>query len=204
MSPQGMSRNLGMSLTIAQRHEEPSAACYEELPPLRSSAAHGASSSQSSPTSTIRATQVTSPVAAALVAFQGSTHTKPHLRGHKPSSLNSVSFSDFPQIEIYKPRLQEGLINVSQTLAILPKGAPRPWRRAAPQRHARDNGPTPSVTLSNCLISKGAMNRRHSPKRSAKTKHLPRARSAFVLSKVTAPPSEPRSELRRDWTVMRD
>jgi len=200
MSAKGSRRSAGINLTTAQRHEEPSAACHEELPPLRSSAAHGASSSQSSPTPTIRAAQVASPAAAALVAFQGSTHTKPYLRGHKPSSLNSVSFSDFPQVEIYKPRLQEGLINVSQTLAILPKAAPRPWRRAAPQRHACDNGPTPPAALSNCLISKCAMDCRHSPKRSAKTKHLTRTRSAFVLSKATAPPSEPR----RDWTVMRD
>jgi len=176
MSPQGMSRNLGMSLTIAQRHEEPSAACHEELPPLRSSAAHGASSSQSSPTSTIRATQVASPVAAALVAFQGSTHTKPHLRGHKPSSLNSVSFSDFPQIEIYKPRLQEGLINVSQTLAILPKAAPRPWHRAVAPRRA-----TTAV-------------------KARSERRLSRSRARARLCHL----SHHSAEQRRDWTVMRD
>ena len=197
MRAKGNRRSAGIRLTTAQRHGRPSAACYEELPRHESSAADGISLSQSLVTSAIRAAQVTAPMTAHPVAFQRSIHTKPHLGGHKPSSLNSVSF---PDREINNADLREGLINVSQTLAILPKAAPRPWRRAAPQRHARDNGPTLPVALSNCLISKRAMDCRHSPKRSAKTKHLTRTRSAFVLSKATAPPSEPR----RDWTVMRD
>lgn len=173
MSPQGMSRNLGMSLTIAQRHEEPSAACYEELPPLRSSAAAEVGTNQ--PLKDLRATKAEksahkkAPFKALLTSTLPMT---PPVR----DGLSSLSHERFSDREIYFSHLREGLINVSQTLAILPKAAPRSWHSAAAQRRAS-------------TAVKARSERRLSRSRA-------RARLCH-LSHYSA-------EQRRDWTVMRD
>lgn len=172
MSAKGSRRSAGISLTTTQRAADMSAACHDELPQRDSSAADRTDSSRPPTTSTAHATQVAIPVAANSVAFQRPIHTKPYLEGHKPSSLNCVSFSDR---EINNSDLREGLINVSQTLAILPTGAPRSWHRAPPQRRA------PAVTK--------ARSERRSPRSRA------RARLCHL--------SHYSDELRRDWAVMR-
>lgn len=147
-------RSAEMRLTTTQRTAEISAACYDRLPPLRSSA-------------------TAAPIAATLAAFQRPTHTKPHLEYHEPTSLNPVSFLDR---EIYFSHLREGLINVSQTLAIIPNGAPKPWHRPTAQRRAP-------------IAAKARSERR-----------LSRSRARARLCLLSHHSAEPR----RDWAVMRD
>lgn len=133
MSAEGSRRNRGITSTTAQRTAGISAACYDELPQHEPSAAAEIGANQS--TKALRAAKA-----------ENSAHRKAPFRALLASvlpmippmrdglsSLNCVSFSDS---RTYRPKLREGLINVSQTLAILPEVALRSWHRSAAQRRA--------------------------------------------------------------------
>lgn len=149
MTTKGSRRNRGIISTTAQRTAEISAACHDELPQRDSSAADGADSIRPPTTSAAHATQVAIPVAAHPAAFQRPIHTKPYLEGHKPSSLNCVSFSRTDKNNHHRPYVH---INAGQTLAILTTMSPRLWHRvAAPHRatiaaKARDERRLPAST----------------------------------------------------------
>jgi hypothetical protein len=131
MSAKGSRRSAGISLTTAQRTAEISAACYDELPQRDSSAAAEIGVNQ--PFEAIGAAEAPK-----------STHKKAPFRHFQTSALpvtpperdglSSLSYVSFLDREIYFSHLREGLINVSQTLAILLKAAPRSWHSATAQR----------------------------------------------------------------------
>ena len=173
MSTKGSRRSAGISLTTTQRTAGMSAACYNELPQHGPSAADGIDVNQ--PLEAIGAAEA-----------ENSAHKKAPFRDFHSSplpeaspargDLSSLSHERFPDREIYFPHLREALINVSQTLAILPKAAPRSWHSAAAQRRASTAAEAPNE-------------RRLSGSRA-------RARLC-LLSPYSA-------ERRRDWSVMRD
>lgn len=173
MSTKGNRRSVGITLTTTQRTAESSATCHDELPPLNSSAANRIGANQ--PLKALRANKAENsahkkaPFRALLTSILPVT---PPVRDDL-SSLNPVSFSDR---EIYFFHLREGLINVSQNLAIPPKMTPRSWHRSTAERRASTAAEAPSE------------------------RRLSRSRARARLCHL----SHYSADTRRDWTVMRD
>jgi hypothetical protein len=166
MSTKGNRRSVGITLTATQRTAESSATCHDELPPPNSSTT---AISATAAASAGNSAHKKAPFRALLTSTLPVT---PPVRDDL-SSLNPVSFSDR---EIYFFHLREGLINVSQTLAIPPKMTLRSWHRSTAERRASTAAEAPSE-------------RRLSGSRA-------RARLCHL--------SHHSAERRRDWTVMRD
>jgi hypothetical protein len=173
MSAKGSRRSAGITSTATQRAAEMSAACYDELPQRDPSVAAEISANQ--PPKALRAAKT-----------ENGTHGKTPFRALLTSTLPSVppardglsspSYVSFLRIDKNNHHRRYAHINVSQTLAMIPNGAPKPWHKPAAQRRAP-------------IAARAQNERKPSGSRArARLSHL----------------SHYSAERRRDWSVMRD
>lgn len=173
MSAKGSRRSAGIISTTTQRTAEMSATCNDELP-------------QRDPSTTAEIGSKSPLNAATTPKAENGAHIKAPFRALLASplpsvspardDLSSLSYVSFSNREINNTDLREGLINVSQNMAILPKVSPRSWHRRSARRRASTAAEAP--------------NERRTSGSRAHARLCP-------LSPYSA-------ERRRDWSVMRD